>query len=99
MTGNGDNIRRWEHLITFAATSFYRGGTVVPFVADAWDPVNDNNEVLWNVDYFYTNNFIITLQQKFFTTYGSKAVSNDPWDAGGRFDGRDETGVKVTYQF
>ena len=97
--GNGDQIRRWEHLVTLAATSFYRGGTVVPFVADAWDPVNDNNETLWNIDYYYTNDFIISLQQKFFYTYGSKYVSDDPWFAGGRFARRDETGVKLTYQF
>ena len=97
--GNADNIRQWEHLITFAGTSFYRGGTLVPFVADAWDPVNDNNEILWNIDYFYTNNLIITVGQKFFMTYGSKAVSNDPWYAGGRFTRRDETGIKLTYQF
>jgi hypothetical protein len=71
----------------------------VPFIANAWDPVNDNNETLWNVDYYFTNNFIITLQQKFFYTYGSKAASNDPWYAGGRFDRRDETGLKLTYQF
>jgi hypothetical protein len=97
--GNGDNIRQWEHLITFGATSFYRGGTVVPFIADAWDPVNGNNEFLWNLDYYYTNNFIIGLQQKFYMTYGSKATSNDPWFVGGRFNRRDETGVKLTYQF
>jgi len=97
--GNGDNVRQWEHLMTLAATSFYRGGTIVPFVADAWDFVNDNNEVLWNVDYYYTNDFIITLQQKFFMTYGSQATSNDPWFAGGRFARRDETGIKLTYQF
>ncbi len=97
--GNGDGIRRWEHLITMAATSFYRGGTVVPFIADAWDPVNDNNETLWNVDYYYTNDFIITLGQKFFYTYGSNFVSDDPWYAGGRFARRDETWMKLTYQF
>ena len=97
--GNGDNVRRWEHLITVAATSFYRGGTVVPFIADAWDPVNDNNETLWNVDYYYTNDFIITVAQKFFYTYGSGFPSNDPWFAGGRFDRRDETWFKLTYQF
>lgn len=96
---SGDNIHRWEHLVTFAATSFYRGGTIVPFVANAWDPVDDNYEFLWNVDYYYSNNFIISLQQKLFTTYGSKAPSNDPWFAAGRFDRRDETGVKLTYQF
>jgi len=99
VVGNADNVRRWEHLITFAATSFYRGGTIVPFVADAWDPVNDNNEVIWNLDYFYSNDIIITVDQKFFMSYGSKAVSNDPWFAGGRFSRRDETGIKVTYQF
>lgn len=97
--GNGDDIHRWEHLVTLGATSFYRGGTIVPFIADAWDPVNDNNEVLWNVDYYYTNNLILSLQQKFFFTYGSNAPSDDPWFAGGRFTRRDETGVKVTYQF
>lgn len=97
--GNGDDIRRWEHLITIAATSFYRGGTVVPFVADAWDPVNDNNEILWNVDYFYSNDIIITLEQKFYTTYGSNAPSNDPWFAAGRLARRDESGIKLTYQF
>ena len=96
---SGNAIRRWEHLITFAGTSFYRGGTIVPFAATAWDPVNDNIEFLWNVDYFYTNNFIITLQQKFFATYGSKISSDDPWGAGGLNNRRDETGVKVTYQF
>ena len=97
--GNGDNIRRWEHLVTVAATSFYRGGTVVPFIASAWDPVNDSEEILWNIDYYYTNNFIISLQQKFFTTYGSKAPSNDSEYTAGRFDRRDETGVRLTYQF
>jgi hypothetical protein len=99
VAGNGDNIRRWEHLITFAGTSFYRAGTVVPFIASAWDPVNDNEEILWNVAYYYSNNFIITLYQNFFTTYGSKAPANNPQYVGGRFDRRDETGVRLTYQF
>jgi len=97
--GNGDQIRRWEHLVTTAATSFYRSGTVVPFIANAWDPVNDSDEILWSVQYFYSNNFIITLQQNFFTTYGSKAPSNDSEYTAGRFDRRDETGVRLTYQF
>jgi Protein of unknown function (DUF1302) len=97
--GNGDNVRQWEHLVTLAATSFYRGGTVVPFVANAWDPVNANDEILWNIDYFFTNNLIFTVQQKFFTAFGRNKPSNDPWFAGGRFTRRDETGVKVTYQF
>jgi hypothetical protein len=98
-SGNGDNWHRWEHLITFAGTSFYRSGTVVPFIANAWDPVNDSNLTLWNIDYFYSNNFIISVQQKFWTTYGSKAPSNDNEYTAGRFDRRDETGVRLTYQF
>ena len=96
---SGDLFRRWEHLITFAANSFYRGGTVVPFIASAWDPINDSVLFNWSVDYFYTNNFIITLQQKFYATYGSNQPSNDPWEAGGLLDRRDETGIKLTYQF
>jgi hypothetical protein len=96
---SADDIRRWEHLITFAGTSFYRGGTLVPFVAAAWDPVNSNAEFVWYLDFFYTNNFIISMQQKYFTTYGSKAPSDDPWGAGGRNHRRDETGLKLTYQF
>jgi hypothetical protein len=97
--GNSDKVQQWEHLITIAGTSFYRGGTIVPFVANAWDPVNQNNETLWYIDYFYTNNVIFRLEQKFFTSFNRKFPSNDPWFAGGRFHRRDETGVKVTFQF
>jgi len=68
---SGDAIRHWEHLITIAGTSFYKGGTMVPFVATAIDPVNANLEALWNFDYFYSNDIIVTLQQKFFTDFGS----------------------------
>ncbi|MBI1816904.1 MAG: hypothetical protein HYR72_18150 [Deltaproteobacteria bacterium] len=99
VAGNGDNIRRWESLITIAGTSFYRGGTIVPFIADAFDPVNMNDEFLYNLDWFATNDLIFSLQQKFFTAFGRTVPSNDPWFAGGRFTRRDETGVKVTYQF
>lgn len=96
---SGDTVHRWEHLITFSASTFYRGGSIVPFIANAWDPVDDNYEFSWSVDYFYTNNFIITLSQRLFTTYGSKAPSDDPWYVAGRLARRDETGIKLTYQF
>jgi hypothetical protein len=97
--GNGDNIRRWEHLLTFAGTSFYRSGTLVPFYAFAWDPVNDNSQVWMSLTYYYSNNFIISLYENLFWTYGSKAPSNDSEYTGGRFDRRDESGIKLTYQF
>ena len=97
--GNSDNIRRWESLITFAATSFYSGGKLVPFIGSAWDPVNSNLEFLWNLGWFITNDFSITPFQKYFMLYGGGNPSNDPWFAGGRFHRRSETGVRVTYQF
>lgn len=96
---SGDNVHRWEHLVTLAATTFYRGGSIVPFIANAWDPVNGNYEFAWMLDYYHTNNFAITLSQKFYTTYGSNAPSDDPWYVAGRLSRRDETGIKLTYQF
>ncbi len=97
--GNADNIHRWEHLITLNATSFYRNSTIVPVLANIFDPVNLNNSVLWSVDYFLTNELILTLRQSFYTDFGAKLPSNDPWFVGGRLHRRDETGFKVTYQF
>lgn len=97
--GNGDNIRRWEHLLTFAATSFYRNGRLVPLIALIGDPVNANMQVLWSFDYFFTGSAFVTLQQRYFTDFGADVPSNDPWFAGGRNHRRDETGLKLTYQF
>ncbi len=99
LNGNADNVRRWELLSTLAATSFYRGGTVVPFGAMALDPVNENFLVQLKVDYFVTNNVIIQLRQNFYTNFGASRASIDPWGAGGLLARRDETGLKVTYQF
>ncbi len=97
--GNGDDIHRWEHLITLSATSFYRNSTIVPILANVFDPVNLNDSVLWSIDYFMTSNFIVTVKQSFYTDFGANVPSNDPWYVGGRLHRRDETGVKVTYQF
>jgi len=94
----GDNLRRWEHLWTVAAFSFYKGGTIVPFVANALDPVNGSNLTIWYLDYFVTNNLILTLQQKYYAKFAGRP-SNDPWGAAGRNVRRDETGVKLVYQF
>jgi hypothetical protein len=95
----GDNLRRWESLWTVAAFSFYRGGTLVPFVANALDPVNGSNLTLWYLDYFVTNNLIVTLQQKYFARFAGTHPADDPWGAAGRNVRRDETGVKLVYQF
>jgi hypothetical protein len=97
--GNADKVQQWEMLTTLAAFSFYRGGTLMPFVAAAWDPVNQSLEVLYDIDFFYTNDFIIRFSQKYFSTLGRSELSNDPWFAGGRFHRRDETIIRLTYQF
>jgi len=97
--GNGDDIRRWEHLLSIAATSFYSNGRLLPLLAVIADPVNANMQFLWSFDYFVTNSMIVTLQQRYFTDFGADHPSNDPWFAGGRNHRRDETGLKLTYQF
>jgi len=99
IVGNADNIRRWEHLATLSLTSFYWNGTLVPVIANLFDPVNLNHSVLWSVDYSLTNSVILTVRQSFYTDFGANVASNDPWFAGGRLHRRDETGVKLTYQF
>lgn len=96
--GNEDKVRQWELLSTFAATSFYRGGTIVPFIAMAFDPANVNFLAQLQLEYFYTNDFLITLQQKYYTDFGND-LNQDPWGVGGQLNRRDETGIKLTYQF
>lgn len=94
-----DNVKQWELLMTLAATTFYQGGTLVPFLVLAVDPVNRNMLAQWSVDWFYSNDFIIRLEQRFFSTLGQDRPSNDPWFAGGRLRRRDETVIRLTYQY
>lgn len=97
--GNADRVLQWELLTTLAATSFYWGGTFVPFVAMAIDPMNRNFLAQLKFDYFITNNFIVQLRENFYNDLGSGRPSLDPWGAGGLNARRDETGIKITYQF
>lgn len=96
--GNGDDIKRWEVLLTMAATSFYRHGRLIPTLATVVDPVNENVQFLWSADYSLTNAVIVGLQQRYFAAWRA-GPSNDPWFAGGRNHRRDETAVRLTYQF
>jgi hypothetical protein len=96
--GNADDFRQWEILTTLAATSFYLGGTVVPFFAVAFDPVNRGMLAQLKCDFFLTNNLIVQPQAKFFNDLGSGRPSLDPWGVG-QLGRRDEVGFKVTYQF
>ncbi len=97
--GSADALRQWELLTTLAATSFYAGGTIVPFVAIAIDPVNRNFLSQLKLDYFMTNDLIIQARLNFYSTLGSDSTSLDPWGAGGLNSRRDEVGLKITYQF
>jgi hypothetical protein len=99
LPGTADTYYKWELLTTLAATSFYAGGTIVPFVAIAIDPVNRNFLSQLKLDYFLTNDFIIQGRANFYSTLGSGKTSIDPWGAGGLNARRDEVGVKLTYQF
>jgi hypothetical protein len=96
--GNADQFRQWEILTTLAATSFYAGGTIVPFFAIAVDPVNRGFLAQLKTDFFITNNLIFQPQAKFFNDLGSGKPSLDPWGVG-QLGRRDEIGFKVTYQF
>ncbi len=97
--GNGDQIHRWEHLMTIAATSDYVSGKVKPLIATAFDPLNLNQTVLLQLDYVWGDHFVTSLYQKWYTDFGARVPSDDPWFAAGRLHRRDETGVRVAYQF
>ncbi|HSQ01160.1 MAG TPA: DUF1302 family protein [Candidatus Dormibacteraeota bacterium] len=99
INGNGDKFLQWEMLTTLAATSFYAGGTIVPTVAIAIDPMNRNFLAQLSCDYFVTNDLIVQLRENFYNDLGSGRPSLDPWGAGGLNARRDETGLKITYQF
>ena len=93
--GNADKFLQWEMLITLAATSASTaGGTFVPFVAIAIDPVNRNFLSQLKLDYFLTNNLIIQGRANFYNDLGSGSNSLDPWGAGGLNARRDEVGLR-----
>jgi hypothetical protein len=98
-TGFFDRVRDWELLMTLAATTFYQGGTIMPLLVYVLDPVNSfNMEVLWSLDYFVTNNFIVNVGQKYFINTTSRPVF-ETWGVGGANRGRSETQLRLTYQF
>ena len=96
--GNADKVLQWETLATFGATSFYWGGTFVPFLAVAIDPMNRAMYCQIKFSYFITNNLIAEVRGNFFNDLGSGRGTLDPWGLG--LDARrDETQLKLTYQF
>jgi hypothetical protein len=94
-----DKVRDWETLVTLGATTFYRGGKVVPLLVYVLDPVNKYNmEVIGSLDYFLTNNLFLNLSQRYFINTTSQPVY-EGWGVAGMNRGRSETGIRLTYQF
>lgn len=91
-----DDVKRWEFMTTLTATTFYRGGTIAPQIVTLFDPVNLWIAPMFQLQYLYTNDLIITLQERIFVPMDPP--TNDPWFVG-RFGRRAETGIRVTYQF
>jgi hypothetical protein len=96
-----DKIRDWESIFTLAAFSFYRGGSVVPIVGMAVDPVNQwNMDVFWDVDYVVRNDLVVNLGQRYFITpMGHSTPIFETWGLAGLNAGRTETSIRLTYQF
>ncbi len=96
-----DKIRDWESLFTLAAFSFYRGGSIVPVLGMAVDPMNSwNMEAFWDVDYIVRNDFVVNLGQRYFITpFGHSTPIFETWGLGGLNAGRSETSLRLTYQF
>jgi hypothetical protein len=96
-----DKIRDWESLFTLAAFSFYRGGSIVPVLGAAVDPMNSwNMEAFWTVDYVVRNDFVVNLGQRYFIQpHGHSTPIFETWGLGGFNQGRSETSLRLTYQF
>jgi len=96
-----DKIRSWESLFTLAAFSFYRGGSIVPTLGMAVDPVNQwNMEAFWSVDYVVRDDFVVNLAQRYFIEpRGHSTPIFETWGLGGLNADRSETSLRLTYQF
>jgi hypothetical protein len=98
-TPSQDTIRSWEAICTLLVTTIYGGGSIVPTLTYAIDPVNSYNMYIgWTLDYFLTNELIVRLGQNYFLTAGG-APAFESWSAGGLNRGRSESLVRITYQF
>jgi len=96
-----DKIRDWEALFTLAGFTFYRGGSVVPVIGIAVDPVNQFGMTpFWTVDYVMRQDLILNIAQRYFVTpRGHSKPIFSTWGLGELSAGRSETSVRLTYQF
>jgi hypothetical protein len=96
-----DKIRDWEAIFTLAIFTLYRGGSVIPTLALAVDPVNQfSMEPIWALEYFVRNDLVVNLAQRYFVTpRGHSTPIFESWGLAGLNAGRSETSLRVTYQF
>ena len=96
-----DKVRDWETIFSLAAFTFYRGGSIWPFVALVVDPVNDfTMEVIPRLEYVVRDDLTLTATQRYFITpKGHFAPRNDPWGFSSLSRDRSETQLNITYQF
>ncbi len=95
-----DKVRAWEVVGTVAVSTVYRRGTVLPLAFYVIDPINRYSSQLgWVVDYYLRPNLIVRLAQTYFFVPGYGGVVDETWGLGGLYRRRDETVLRVTYQF
>jgi hypothetical protein len=96
-----DKIRDWEALITFAAFTFYRGGSIIPTIGLALDPVNSYSmEPFFAVDFVAKDWLVFNLSQRYFLTpMGGSRDIFETWGLAGLNRGRSETVLRVTFQY
>ncbi|HXG22786.1 MAG TPA: DUF1302 family protein [Methylomirabilota bacterium] len=95
-----DKVRNWEVVGTLAASTVYLKGTLLPLAFIVLDPINHYSaQFSWLVDYYVTPRLIVRLAQSYFFVPGFGGRVDETWGLGGLFRRRDETLMRVTYQF
>jgi hypothetical protein len=96
-----DKIREWETLFTLAGFTFYRGGSIVPLLGIAVDPVNQfSMEPFWMFDYVIRDDFVVNIAQRYMVTpRGHHTPIFETWGLAGLNTGRSETSIRLSYQF
>lgn len=95
-----DKVRNWEVVGTLAASSVYMRGTLLPLAFVVIDPINRfSSQFTWIVDYYVTPSLIVRLAQSYFFVPGYGGKIDETWGLGGLYRRRDESVLRVTYQF
>jgi hypothetical protein len=95
-----DKVRNWEMVGTVAASTVYLKGTLLPIAFLVIDPINHYSAQFgWIVDYYLTPRLILRLAQSYFFVPGFGGQVDESWGLGGLYRRRDETVLRLTYQF